>query len=134
VASFKLSADGVRDETQIHTHMCYAEFNDIIDAMAAMDADVVSIETSRSHMELLGAFTRYRYPNGIGPGVYDIHSPRVPDKTEMLDLMRRAERKLAPDQLWVNPNCGLMTRGWPEVKAALAAMVESAQVSRTTRV
>jgi len=131
VASFKLSAGGVRDETQIHTHMCYAEFNDIIDAVAAMDADVVSIETSRSRMELLDAFTRHSYPNGIGPGVYDIHSPRVPDEVEMIELLRKAERGLESDQLWVNPDCGLKTRGWPEVRAALAAMVEAARALRS---
>jgi 5-methyltetrahydropteroyltriglutamate--homocysteine methyltransferase len=126
VACFRLTAGSARDDTQIHTHMCYAEFNDIIDAVAAMDADVVSIETSRSRMELLDAFTRHRYPNGIGPGVYDIHSPRVPDAAEMLGLLNRAAEQLAPDQLWVNPDCGLKTRGWIEVKAALAAMVTAA--------
>jgi len=130
VACFRLAAAVVRDETQIHTHMCYAEFNDIIDAVAAMDADVVSIETSRSRMELLDAFTRHHYPSGIGPGVYDIHSPRVPDRTEMLDLLRRAKSALASDQLWVNPDCGLKTRGWSEVKLALAAMVDAAKTLR----
>jgi 5-methyltetrahydropteroyltriglutamate--homocysteine methyltransferase len=127
VAAFRLTAAGVRDETQIHTHMCYSEFNDIIDAVAAMDADVVSIETSRSRMELLDAFTGYRYPNGIGPGVYDIHSPRVPARAEMLDLLQRARSRLEPTQLWVNPDCGLKTRGWPEVKTALEAMVAAAR-------
>jgi len=130
VASFRLSAAGVRDETQIHTHMCYAEFNDIIDAVAAMDADVVSIETSRSRMELLEAFTRFRYPSGIGPGVYDIHSPRVPEHGDMLGLLRKARAQLRPEQLWVNPDCGLKTRNWPEVKAALAAMVSAAKTLR----
>ena len=130
VSCFRLSAAGVRDETQIHTHMCYAEFNDIIDAVAAMDADVVSIETSRSRMELLDAFARFRYPSGIGPGVYDIHSPRVPEHGDMLDLLRKARAQLRAEQLWVNPDCGLKTRGWPEVKAALAAMVSAAKTLR----
>jgi len=130
VACFRLSAAGVRDATQIHTHMCYAEFNDIIDAVAAMDADVVSIETSRSRRELLDAFTRYSYPSGIGPGVYDIHSPRVPDEVEMLDLLQRARRKLGAEQVWVNPDCGLKTRGWREVRTALQAMVAAARALR----
>lgn len=124
---FRLAASGVGDATQIHTHMCYAEFNDIIDAVAALDADVISIETSRSRMELLDAFVRYRYPNGIGPGVYDIHSPRVPDEAEMRELLDKALDVLEPAQLWVNPDCGLKTRGWPEVRAALQAMVRAAQ-------
>ncbi len=130
VACFRIAAAGVRDETQIHTHMCYAEFNDIIDAVAAMDADVVSIETSRSRMELLDAFTRFRYPSGIGPGVYDIHSPRVPEFDDMLGLLRKARTQLKQEQLWVNPDCGLKTRGWPEVKAALGAMVAAAKALR----
>jgi 5-methyltetrahydropteroyltriglutamate--homocysteine methyltransferase len=107
--------------------MCYAEFNDIIEAVAALDADVISIETSRSRMELLDAFARYRYPNGIGPGVYDIHSPRVPSETEMRELLDKALEGLDPAQVWVNPDCGLKTRGWPEVRAALQAMVRAAQ-------
>ncbi|WP_046655586.1 5-methyltetrahydropteroyltriglutamate--homocysteine S-methyltransferase [Lysobacter capsici] len=125
--SFRLAASGVGDATQIHTHMCYAEFNDIIEAVAALDADVISIETSRSRMELLDAFARYRYPNGIGPGVYDIHSPRVPSETEMRELLDKALEVLDPAQLWVNPDCGLKTRGWPEVRSALQAMVRAAQ-------
>ncbi len=125
--SFRLAASGVGDATQIHTHMCYAEFNDIIDAVAALDADVISIETSRSRMELLDAFARYRYPNGIGPGVYDIHSPRVPGEAEMRELLDKALGVLEPAQLWVNPDCGLKTRGWPEVRAALRAMVAAAR-------
>lgn len=125
--SFRLAASGVGDATQIHTHMCYAEFNDIIEAVAALDADVISIETSRSRMELLDAFARYRYPNGIGPGVYDIHSPRVPDQAEMRELLDKALDVLEPTQLWVNPDCGLKTRGWPEVRAALQAMVSAAR-------
>jgi 5-methyltetrahydropteroyltriglutamate--homocysteine methyltransferase len=132
VSSFRLAAARVRDTTQIHTHMCYAEFNDIMDAVAALDADVISIETSRSRMQLLDAFTRHRYPNGIGPGVYDIHSPRVPEAKEMLELLRRARMQLSADQIWVNPDCGLKTRGWPEVRRALAAMVETARIMRST--
>ena len=130
VECFRLSASGVRDDTQIHTHMCYSEFNDIIEAVAAMDADVISIETSRSRMELLDAFVKFRYPNAIGPGVYDIHSPRVPGVAEMVELLRKARDVLAPEQLWVNPDCGLKTRGWPETVAALEAMVEAARILR----
>ncbi len=132
VDAFRLASSGVADTTQIHTHMCYAEFNDIIEAVGAMDADVVSIETSRSQMELLGAFRRYRYPNEIGPGVYDIHSPRVPTREEMEGLLRRALQVLAPSQLWVNPDCGLKTRRWEEVRPALAAMVEAARALRAS--
>jgi 5-methyltetrahydropteroyltriglutamate--homocysteine methyltransferase len=130
VECFRITASGVADETQIHTHMCYSEFNDIIDAVAAMDADVISIETSRSRMELLQAFVEFRYPNQIGPGVYDIHSPRIPDGGEMLALLRKAGEVLAPQQIWVNPDCGLKTRGWPETEAALAAMVAAAKAMR----
>ncbi|TPG11774.1 5-methyltetrahydropteroyltriglutamate--homocysteine S-methyltransferase [Rhodanobacter glycinis] len=130
VECFRIAAGGVRDATQIHTHMCYSEFNDIIEAVAAMDADVISIETSRSRMELLDTFVRFRYPNGIGPGVYDIHSPRVPDAAEMLDLLHRALDVLQPEQLWINPDCGLKTRGWPEVELALGHMVASARQLR----
>ena len=128
--SFGISAGGVQDQTQIHTHMCYSEFNDIIDAVAAMDADVISIETSRSRMELLDAFARFRYPNQIGPGVYDIHSPRVPETDEMLALLQRAGEVLRPEQLWVNPDCGLKTRGWNETRAALAHLVDAALALR----
>ncbi|MEN4902592.1 5-methyltetrahydropteroyltriglutamate--homocysteine S-methyltransferase [Luteimonas sp. TWI1437] len=130
VESFRISASGVADTTQIHTHMCYSEFNDIIEAVAAMDADVISIETSRSRMELLEAFVRFRYPNGIGPGVYDIHSPRVPDVEEMTALLRRAAESIPVAQLWVNPDCGLKTRGWPETRAALSALVAAARTLR----
>ena len=130
VEAFRLASSGVRDETQIHTHMCYAEFNDIIAAVGDMDADVISIETSRSQMELLNAFTQYRYPNEIGPGVYDIHSPRVPDQQEIEDLLRKALCVLAPSQLWVNPDCGLKTRRWEEVRPALTAMVRAARKLR----
>jgi 5-methyltetrahydropteroyltriglutamate--homocysteine methyltransferase len=111
--------------------MCYSEFNDIIEAVAAMDADVISIETSRSRMELLDAFVRFRYPNGVGPGVYDIHSPRVPESAEMLDLLHKALDVLQPEQLWINPDCGLKTRGWPEVEQALRLMVDCARQLRT---
>ena len=130
VECFRITAGGVRDATQIHTHMCYSEFNDIVDAVAAMDADVISIETSRSRMELLDAFVRFRYPNGIGPGVYDIHSPRVPEPAEILDLLHKALDVLQPEQLWINPDCGLKTRGWPEVELALRQMVGAAQQLR----
>jgi 5-methyltetrahydropteroyltriglutamate--homocysteine methyltransferase len=130
VECFRITASGVADVTQIHTHMCYSEFNDIMEAVAAMDADVISIETSRSRMELLGAFVDFRYPNEIGPGVYDIHSPRVPDQQEMLELLQKARAVLEPEQLWVNPDCGLKTRDWPEVKSALVAMVAAASEIR----
>ncbi|SDQ23974.1 methionine synthase (B12-independent) [Pseudoxanthomonas sp. CF385] len=133
VECFRISASGVKDDTQIHTHMCYSEFNDIIEAVAAMDADVISIETSRSRMELLEAFVRFRYPNEIGPGVYDIHSPRIPTTGEMIDLLERARAVLAPEQIWVNPDCGLKTRGWPEVRTALERMVEAAHALRGGR-
>ena len=111
--------------------MCYAEFNDIIEAVGAMDADVISVETSRSEMELLDAFVEYRYPNEIGPGVYDIHSPRIPAEKEMEDLLRSALKVLSKEQLWVNPDCGLKTRRWEEVKPALIAMVHAAKALRT---
>ena len=130
VDCFRLTSSGVQDETQIHTHMCYSEFNDIIPAIAAMDADVISIEASRSRMELLRAFEEFRYPNEIGPGVYDIHSPRVPTREEMLDLLRAASRVFSPQQLWVNPDCGLKTRGWPEVRLSLENMVSAAKQFR----
>jgi 5-methyltetrahydropteroyltriglutamate--homocysteine methyltransferase len=127
VECFRLSAAGVADHTQIHTHMCYSEFNDIIAAIGAMDADVISIETARSKMELLDAFTGYAYPAEVGPGVYDIHSPRVPSVEEMADLLRAAQGQLSIGQLWVNPDCGLKTRKWPETRAALVNMVEAAR-------
>ena len=132
VEAFRLSAAGVRDHTQIHTHMCYSEFNDIMDAVAAMDADVISIETSRSHMELLDAFVTFRYPNEIGPGVYDIHSPRVPSASDMGALLDKARGVLKAEQIWVNPDCGLKTRGWPEVEQALVNMVSVAKAARET--
>ena len=127
VESFRLTSSGVAEETQIHTHMCYSEFGDIIAAIAAMDADVISIETSRSKMELLDAFRTYKYPNEIGLGVYDIHSPRVPDTIEMVQLLALAREQLADRQLWVNPDCGLKTRKWDEVRPALVNMVEAAR-------
>ena len=127
VRAFKLVSSGVADGTQIHTHMCYAEFNDILPSIAALDADVITIETSRSDMELLEGFGEFRYPNEIGPGVYDIHSPRVPDTGEMLKLLEKAERVIPLERLWVNPDCGLKTRGWPETEAALTRMVEAAR-------
>ena len=132
VKGFHLSACGVKDDTQIHTHMCYSEFNDIIDAIAAMDADVITIETSRSNMELLDAFVGFKYPNEIGPGVYDIHSPRVPTTDEMSNLMSKAESVLPRQNLWVNPDCGLKTRQWSEVKPSLINMVETASKLRAT--
>ena len=132
VECFRITQSGVRDETQVHTHMCYSEFNDIIEAVAAMDADVISIETSRSRMELLDAFVRFRYPNEIGPGVYDIHSPRVPDRAEMTELLHKARAVLNAEQIWVNPDCGLKTRGWKETRAALQAMVASAKALRAS--
>jgi len=131
VDSFRLAASGVRDATQVHTHMCYSEFNDFMDSIAAMDADVISIESSRSQMELLGAFRRFKYPNEIGPGVYDIHSPRVPRREEIEQLLRKALEVLSPDQLWVNPDCGLKTRRWLEVKPSLIAMVQAARNLRS---
>ncbi len=126
VRAFRVCSSGVKDETQIHTHMCYSEFNDILPAIAAMDADVITIETSRSDMELLEAFREFAYPNDIGPGVYDIHSPRIPGTEEMLRLMRKACAVIPAQRLWINPDCGLKTRGWPEVEAALKNMVEVA--------
>ncbi|MGV3660035.1 MAG: 5-methyltetrahydropteroyltriglutamate--homocysteine S-methyltransferase [Prosthecobacter sp.] len=133
VEAFRLSASGVRDDTQIHTHMCYSEFNDIIAAIADMDADVITIETSRSNMELLGAFVDFKYPNEIGPGVYDIHSPRIPSAQEMENLMRKAEAVIPRQQLWINPDCGLKTRGWAEVKEALIHMVAVARKLRAAQ-
>ncbi len=131
VEAFRLTASGVRDETQIHTHMCYSEFNDVIESIAAMDADVITIETSRSDMELLEAFEAFEYPNDIGPGVYDIHSPRVPDTAEMVKLMSKAVKRIPAERLWVNPDCGLKTRAWPETEAALVNMVAAARQLRS---
>lgn len=133
VDAFRLCSSGVRDETQIHTHMCYSEFNDVIEAIAAMDADVITIETSRSQMELLEAFEGFAYPNEIGPGVYDIHSPRVPDSAEMVALLEKAAERIPAERLWVNPDCGLKTRGWAETEAALANMVAAARQLRARK-
>ncbi|MCD6662276.1 MAG: 5-methyltetrahydropteroyltriglutamate--homocysteine S-methyltransferase [Comamonas sp.] len=130
IAAFRLMANGVRDETQIHSHMCYSEFNDIIASIAAMDADVITIENSRSGMELLGAFEHFAYPNGIGPGVYDIHSPNVPTQASIAARMREAARRIPANQLWVNPDCGLKTRQWSEVVPSLAHMVAAARELR----
>src|SRR5690606_15972197 len=127
VESFRITANGVQDETQIHTHMCYSEFNDIISSIADMDADVITIETSRSDMELLEAFKNVEYPNDIGPGVYDIHSPNIPTREEIIDLMQKAGERIPVRRLWVNPDCGLKTRKWDEVKPALETMVAAAQ-------
>lgn len=127
VEAFRISASGVEDTTQIHTHMCYSEFNDIIQNIADMDADVITIECSRSQMELLQAFADFKYPNEIGPGVYDIHSPRVPSKEEMIHLLRKAQAVIPAQQLWVNPDCGLKTRHWDETEKALIAMVEASR-------
>ena len=124
--AFRITASGVQDETQIHTHMCYSEFNDILPDIAAMDADVITIETSRSDMELLRGFGDFSYPNEIGPGVYDIHSPRVPTVNEMVRLLHKAAEVIPAKNLWINPDCGMKTRGWPETEAALANMVEAA--------
>lgn len=130
IKAFRISASGVKDSTQIHTHMCYSEFNDIIEDIAAMDADVITIECSRSQMELLDAFADFNYPNDIGPGVYDIHSPRVPSKEEMVTLLQKAEAVIPASQLWVNPDCGLKTRHWEETKKALIEMVGAAKTLR----
>jgi 5-methyltetrahydropteroyltriglutamate--homocysteine methyltransferase len=130
VKAFKLSVAGAQSRTQIHTHMCYSEFNDIIEAIAAMDADVITIETSRSQMELLDAFAHFKYPNDIGPGVYDIHSPRVPSVDEIINLLEKATNVIPYKQIWVNPDCGLKTRGWDETRKALDNMVEAADKMR----
>lgn len=130
VEAFRLCASGVGDQTQIHTHMCYSEFNDVIKSIAEMDADVITIETSRSDMELLDAFEAFDYPNDIGPGVYDIHSPRVPDTAEMVKLLSKAAQRIPAQRLWVNPDCGLKTRAWAETEAALINMVAAARQLR----
>ena len=128
--AFRISSSGVSDATQIHTHMCYSEFNDILPSIAALDADVITIETSRSSMELLDGFGEFAYPNGIGPGVYDTHSPRVPNVDTMERLLERACEVIPAERLWVNPDCGLKTRGWPETEAALANMIAAARSMR----
>ena len=130
VDAFRMASTGVADRTQIHTHMCYSEFNDVIEHIARLDADVISMETSRSQMELLDAFVEFDYPNEIGPGVYDIHSPRVPSTEEMVALLEKAADVLEPGQIWVNPDCGLKTRGWKETLPSLENMVEAARQMR----
>ena len=130
IECFRVASSGVGDRTQIHTHMCYSEFNDIIRNISDMDADVITIETSRSEMELLDAFVQFKYPNEIGPGVYDIHSSRVPKEEEMEQLLQKATQLLPVDNIWVNPDCGLKTREWPETKLALTHMVEVAKKMR----
>jgi 5-methyltetrahydropteroyltriglutamate--homocysteine methyltransferase len=130
VTSFRITANGVDDETQIHTHMCYSEFNDIIASIADMDADVITIETSRSDMELLDAFDNFNYPNEIGPGVYDIHSPNIPTEEHIVQLMKKAAERIPAQRLWVNPDCGLKTRQWEEVIPALTNMVAAARKLR----
>jgi len=131
VESFRITANGVQDDTQIHTHMCYSEFNDIIASIADMDADVITIETSRSDMELLDAFDSFRYPNEIGPGVYDIHSPNIPTQDHIVGLMKKAAERIPAERLWVNPDCGLKTRQWTEVIPALTNMVAAAKALRS---
>ena len=128
--AFRIAACGVADDTQIHTHMCYSEFNDILPEIAALDADVITIETSRSDMDLLHGFGQFHYPNEIGPGVYDIHSPRIPSTADMLRLLDKAATVVPPEHLWVNPDCGLKTRGWPETLEALSRMVAAARQLR----
>lgn len=130
VRAFRITAAGVRNQTQIHTHMCYSEFNDILPSIAALDADVITIETSRARMKLLEGFAEFRYPNDIGPGLYDIHSPRVPAQAEMQELLQHALKVVPAERLWVNPDCGLKTRGWPETEAALKIMVATAREAR----
>ncbi|WP_321288271.1 5-methyltetrahydropteroyltriglutamate--homocysteine S-methyltransferase [Alcaligenes phenolicus] len=132
VESFRITANGVGDETQIHTHMCYSEFNDIISSIADMDADVITIETSRSDMELLEAFENFQYPNEIGPGVYDIHSPNIPTEQHIVNLMKKAAERVPAERLWVNPDCGLKTRQWAEVIPALTNMVAAAKALRAS--
>lgn len=130
VDAFRVTANGVADETQIHTHMCYSEFNDIIADIARMDADVITIETSRSDMALLAVFEHFEYPNEIGPGVYDIHSPNIPTQTQIVSLMEKAAQRIPAERLWVNPDCGLKTRQWQEVIPALRNMVAAAKALR----
>jgi 5-methyltetrahydropteroyltriglutamate--homocysteine methyltransferase len=130
IESFRISAKGVDDKTQIHTHMCYSEFNDIISAIADMDADVITIETSRSDMELLDVFDHFNYPNDIGPGVYDIHTPNTPTQAQIVGLIEKAAQRIPPERLWINPDCGLKTRQWEEAIPALQNMVAAAQTLR----
>lgn len=134
VNAFRLSSSSVQDCTQIHTHMCYSDFNDIIEYIAKMDADVITIETSRSAMKLLDIFKKFKYPNEIGPGVYDIHSPRIPSVKEIIDLLDKAIEVLPIENIWVNPDCGLKTRKWKEVQLSLRNMVEAAQFIRNKNI
>lgn len=130
IESFKLASSGVQDETQIHTHMCYAEFDNIIEAIGRMDADVISIEASRSKMELLDAFKQYQYPGEIGPGIYDIHSPNIPSQVEMEALLEKAVQVIPIERLWINPDCGLKTRQWEQIIPALTNKIAAAQTIR----
>lgn len=130
VNSFRMTTSGVANDTQIHTHMCYSEFNDIIESVAAMDADCITIETSKSNMKLLDAFVNFEYPNEIGPGVYDIHSPNIPSVEQMVGLIEKAAKLIPVERLWVNPDCGLKTRAWKETEPSLTNMVEAAKVLR----
>ena len=130
VDAFKISAASAKPETQIHTHMCYSEFNEIIDSVAALDADVITIETSRSNMELLKAFEEFNYPNAIGPGVYDIHSPNIPSQEWIISLLKKAAEKIPAERLWANPDCGLKTRNWAETEAALTNLVSATKTLR----
>ena len=132
VRAFRITVSAVGDSTQIHTHMCYSDFNDIIASIAAMDADVITIETSRSDMELLDVFESFAYPNEIGPGVYDIHSPNAPTAEHISSLMQQASQRIPAERLWVNPDCGLKTRRWEEVRTALQIMVRAAALMRDT--
>jgi 5-methyltetrahydropteroyltriglutamate--homocysteine methyltransferase len=127
VETFRLASSGVRNDTQLHVHMCYSDFNDVLDAITELDADVLAIEAARSGMRVLDAFRAHGYPRQVGPGVYDVHSPRVPGPNEILDRLRQALDLLSADQLWVNPDCGLKTRQWDEVRPALAALVAAAR-------
>lgn len=130
VDAFKISAASAKPETQIHTHMCYSEFNEIIDSVAALDADVITIETSRSNMELLKAFEEFNYPNAIGQGVYDIHSPNIPSQEWIISLLKKAAEKISAERLWANPDCGLKTRNWAETEAALTNLVSATKTLR----
>ena len=130
VKAFRIGSCGVRDETQIHTHMCYSKFNDIFEAIINLDADVITIESFRSNMEILKAFDKEKYPNAIGPGVYDIHSPHVPTVKEIIHLLTRAVKFIPKERLWANPDCGLKTRQWSEVIASLKNMIEAVKTLR----
>ncbi|MFC8564745.1 5-methyltetrahydropteroyltriglutamate--homocysteine S-methyltransferase [Streptomyces sp. NPDC057245] len=128
--AFRLTTAGVRPDTQIHTHMCYAEFGDIVRAIDDLDADVISLEAARSHMQVAGELAAHGYPREAGPGVYDIHSPRVPSAAEVADLLREGLRAIPAERLWVNPDCGLKTRAWPETRSSLEHLVAAARTVR----